>query len=300
MFSIIICTYNRAKYIYKTLEYVKKNNFPFDKYEIILINNNSTDNTEWESFRFQQNYPAINFRYFIEKEQGLSFARNRGIAEAKGEILVFLDDDSFVDVHYLKNLENYLYTYPDMVAFGGEISPLFETGITPPWLSKWSYSWVSAINLGNRVRVFSNREFPIGANMGFKKEYFEKHGTFNTLLGRNKKNLMGGEEKDIFNRRDKKTEKIYYFPDIKVIHVIPENRTTLAYIKKLGEGIGMSEKLRTLRKSKKSYVQRIFSELIKWVATLVIFTGFVLTFTSQKGTVLLIFRWNVTRGLLKK
>ena len=298
MLSIIICTYNREKYIYKTLELIAKNDFSFEKFEVVLINNNSTDSSESECCRFQQNYPNINFRYFIETNQGLSFARNRGIAEAKGELLVFLDDDSFVDADYLKNLENYVREYPDMIAFGGKITPLFENGITPDWLSKWSYSWVVATNLGDEVKLFSRNNYPTGANMGFKKEYFEKYGIFNTSLGRCKKNMIGGEEKDIFFRCNRKCEKIYYFPNIKVLHVIPENRTTKEYIKKLGLGAGISEKLRTLKISKGCYIKRIFSELIKWMATIVLLAGFIITCKPKKGTALLIFRWNVSKGLL--
>lgn len=269
-------------------------------YEIILINNNSTDQTEEKCKAFQKDYPQVAFRYFIETNQGLSYARNRGIVEAIGGVLVFLDDDSFVNQEYLANLVQYLNKYPDMIAFGGEITPLFETGITPAWLSKWSYSWVSAINLGNEVSLFAGGKYPIGANMGFKKEYFVNNGFFNTSLGRSKKNMMAGEEKDIFDRRNQTIEKIYYLPNLKVQHVIPENRTTKAYIRRLGEGIGMSEKLRTLNISKLCYVKRIFSEMVRWMASFVLFFSFAIIFQPQKGTVLLIFRWSVTQGLFSK
>ena len=299
MLSIIICTYNREKYIYGVLQSLAQNNFPTHLYEIVLVNNNSTDTTEEKCKAFQQDYPQVAFRYFIETNQGLSFARNRGIMEAQGDMLVFLDDDSFVNQDYLTNLDHYIKEYPDMIAFGGAITPLFETGVTPAWLSKWTYSWVSAINLGNSVTLFTGNTYPIGANMGFKTAYFEKYGSFNTSLGRSKKNMMGGEEKDLFNRCDRKTEKIYYLPNLKVQHVIPENRTTKAYIKRLGEGIGMSEKLRTLNISKGCYLKRIFSEMIKWVASFVLFFGYLITFEPQKGTVLLLFRRNVTKGLLR-
>jgi len=300
MISIIICTYNREQFIYKALQSLAQNDFSTDLYEIILVNNNSTDQTETQCKTFQQDYPHINFRYFIETNQGLSHARNRGISESQGDLLVFLDDDSFVNPDYLQNLDQYQKEYPNMAAFGGEITPLFETGIAPAWLSKWTYSWVSAINLGNSVTLFTGNKYPIGANMGFKKNYFEKHGAFNTALGRSKKNMMGGEEKDLFNRVDKQTEKIYYLPLLKVQHVIPESRTTKAYIKRLGEGIGMSEKLRTLSISKSCYFKRLVSEKIKWIASLVLFVGFALAFKPQKGTVLLLFRWNVTKGLLSR
>ncbi|MDR1654128.1 MAG: glycosyltransferase, partial [Prevotellaceae bacterium] len=198
MLSIIICTYNRDKYLYNCLKNIAENDFVSENYEIVLINNNSTDDTEKECRRFEKDFPQVVFHYFVEKNQGLSFARNRGIQEAKGTVFVFLDDDAFVGKDYLRNLWNNIEKYPDLAAFGGEITPLFENGKPPKWLSRWSYSWVSAIDMGKDVRLFEKTKFPIGANMGILKKTLENVGGFNTKLGRSKKNLMGGEEKDLF------------------------------------------------------------------------------------------------------
>ena len=96
MLSIIVCTYNRDKYLYGALKCIAENGFPTKDYEIVLVNNLSTDNTEAECLRFQSDYPEVDFRYFVETNQGLSFARNRGIKESQGETLLFLDDDSYI------------------------------------------------------------------------------------------------------------------------------------------------------------------------------------------------------------
>lgn len=296
--SVIICTYNRDKYIYDTLKYIAENNFPAEQYEILLINNNSTDDTEKECQRFHADFPVPDFHYFIETRQGLSFARNRGCAEALGDVLVFLDDDAFVNHNYLENLSRQIKAHPDFFAFGGKITPFYESGITPSWMSKWSYSWVSALNMGKQVRLFKGKAFPIGANMGFRKCSIEQYGYFNTELGRNKNNLMGGEEKDYFNRLKAGKEKIYYFPDIEVRHVIPEKRTTKEFIIKLAIGIGRSERLRTLKISKSQYFHRLIAEAIKWAASIILYIGYILALTPQKGWFLLLFRQNVTKGLL--
>ena len=130
MFSLIICTYNRDKFLYDTLLHVVANNFPTDNYEIVLVNNNSTDNTEQECERFKADFPDVQFRYFVETKQGLSHARNRGIIESRGDVLVFLDDDSFVKPDYLRNLQKQMDDHPEAMAFGGKITPRFETGET--------------------------------------------------------------------------------------------------------------------------------------------------------------------------
>jgi glycosyltransferase involved in cell wall biosynthesis len=298
MLSVIICTYNRDKYLYNALKSIAENDFPCNSYEIVLVNNNSIDNTETECQRFQANFPDINFRYFVELQQGLSHARNRGIKEAHGDFFVFLDDDSFVKKNYLANLDKNLKLYPDMLAFGGKITPLFESGKTPAWLSKWTYSWVSAIDLGNKSVLFENNKYPIGANMGISKRSVEVIGFFNPQLGRSQKKLLAGEEKDFFYRLKKLKGDIRYLPDIEVEHVIPENRTTKEYIKRMGLGIGQSEKLRTLSSSKTQYLKRLFLELFKWIASIILCISFMLELHPLKGFVLLLFRWYVTKGLL--
>ena len=300
MLSLIVCTYNRDKYLYGALQCIAENGFPKEEYEIVLVNNMSTDNTEAECQRFEKDYPDVDFRYFVETNQGLSFARNRGIKESRGETLVFLDDDSYIQECYLNLLQQQLEAHPEADAFGGKIDPIFESGKAPKWLSKWNYSWVSAIDLGNKVCPFKGKAFPIGANMGIRRNILSKIGLFNTQLGRSKKNLMGGEEKDLFERIRKAGGNIYYFPDVVVHHVIPPTRTTKEYIIRMGEGVGKSERIRTLSISKWKYTKRLFTELIKWGGTLILWLGFILKGQVEKGQILVTFRWNVTLGLLKK
>ena len=94
--SVIICTYNRERYIYNALKSIAEQDFPLSGYEIVLVNNNSTDNTENICKDFKRDYPQVDFRYFIETNQGLSYARNRGVKESSGDILIFVDDDATV------------------------------------------------------------------------------------------------------------------------------------------------------------------------------------------------------------
>lgn len=300
MFSIIVCTYNRDKYLYGALQCIAENGYPADAYEIVLVNNMSTDNTEDECRRFRNDYPDVDFRYFVETQQGLSFARNRGIEESRGDTLVFLDDDSYIQPDYLINLQRQLEAHSDADAFGGKIDPVFESGEAPKWLSKWNYSWVSAIDLGTEVCPFTGKAFPIGANMGIRKDMLSRIGVFNTELGRSKKNLMGGEEKDLFERIRQHGGNIYYFPDVLVQHVIPPSRTTKDYVRRLGEGVGKSERIRTLGVSKWKYLKRLISELVKWGGTTVLWLGFALKGQFEKGNILFTFRRRVTSGLLRK
>lgn len=298
MLSIIICTYNRDKYLYGALQSIAENGFPIELYEIVLIDNNSTDNTVIECKRFERNYPDVDFHYYLETKQGLSHARNRGIEESHYDFLVFLDDDSYIQEHYLSNLKRQLESHPNTDAFGGKIIPIFESGVAPAWLSKWTYSWVSAIDNGNQVQRFSRGSFPIGANMGISKAVIRDVGVFNTQLGRSKKNLMGGEEKDLFDRITDQGKIVYYFPNVEVHHIIPDSRTTKDYIIKMSQGIGASERIRTLSFSRLKFIKRLLSELIKWGGTLWLWVSFACQGKTQKGNILVLFRYHVTKGLL--
>ena len=296
MISFIICTYNREKYIYECLSRLAKNSEQTG-WEIVLVNNNSTDKTAAECERFEKDYKPKNFRYFVETQQGLSFARNRGIAEAQGDWLVFLDDDAMVEPNYIANLRVHLSQHPETGAFGGAIGPFFE-GETPNWLNPWAMGFVSAIDLGTQVKPFPKKSYPIGANMGISRATIEKVGIFNTALGRTGNNLMGGEEKDIFSRIRQAGIRILYFPDIKVKHCIPPKRTTKEFIAQLGSGVGLSEKMRTKQSGILSYSKRLFAELVKWGGTIVIWLYYVLQGKKAKGDILVLFRYNVTKGIL--
>ena len=293
--SVIVCTYNRAKYIYRCLSLLGQNDYA-GSWELLLVDNNSTDGTASESARFAADYPAAPYRYILETRQGLSHARNRGIDEAQGDWLVFLDDDAFVAPDYLSNLAQHLLT-ADFDAFGGRIVPLFENG-EPVWYSQWARGFVSALDMGSEVVAFSGGKFPIGANMGISRRAIEQCGTFNPQLGRTEKKLLGGEEKDVFLRIMSAGMKVVYLPDIAVQHCIPASRTTPEFIARLGEGVGQSERLRTQSIGRAAYAKRCVLEGIKWCGTLLIALYYALRLQWQKGRILIHFRKHVTKGLM--
>ena len=90
--SVIVCTYNREPFLLKTLEALATQTVSDKLFEIVLIDNNSKDRTAEICSDFKEKYAELNFSYILESKQGLSFARNRGLDEAKGELLVFIDD----------------------------------------------------------------------------------------------------------------------------------------------------------------------------------------------------------------
>lgn len=299
-FSVIFCTYNREKYIYNAMKSIAEQDFPYTDYEIVLINNNSTDSTESICNRFREDYPQVGFRYFIETNQGLSYARNRGVKESRGDILVFVDDDATVFESYLPSINIFFDAYPEVNACGGPIVPVYEVE-KPKWLSHYTEQLLGgALYEGDKVKPFRNGEYPGGGNSAFRKAVFEKYGLFNVELGRKGTGLIGAEEKDLYDRLIRGSEQFYYLPQMGIYHYIPEKKLTKAHFRELTYSIGKSERIRTKGVSPKAYRNRVLAECKKWMASLVLFAGYTLALSPGKGWKLMQFRWYVSKGLLGK
>ena len=298
MLTAIICTYNRAKYIGSLLESIAANDLPKSEYEILLVDNNCTDNTREICESFAAAHKEVNFRYTTEPEQGLSAARNRGIKEAKGDIIVYIDDDALVDPHYLRAYTEWFAAHPETMACGGPIEPLYETA-EPEWMTPYTKTLLTAwMNYGNSPREYPKGRFPGGGNAAYRKSVFDKVGFFNTELGRKGNSLMGAEEKDIFDKMHALKMQIMYLPTPVLHHIIPQTKLEQDYFDRWTTQIGISERKRTLAISKSKYFKRLFSECIKWCGTIVLLCFYTISFHPAKGWKLILFRRNVTRGLL--
>lgn len=300
MLSVIICTYNRDKYIYNVLKSLAENTLPHDRYEIVLVDNNCTDNTRSECDRFEKDFPDVVFHYFIETNQGLSHARNRGIKESAGDILVYVDDDALVNKEYLETYANFFDKMPEIEAAGGPIIPKYETN-EPDWMSHFTRALITGYKyLGNKEKEFPKNDYPGGGNAAYRAYVFEKIGLFNVELGRKGDSLVGAEEKDIFDKMTTLGMRFYYLPDAILYHLIPEKKLSKDYFDRLTYSIGKSERMRTLAIGKWKYTKRLISEGIKWAASIVLCVGHTLTGHPKRGWKLIQFRWNVTKGLLGK
>lgn len=300
MLSIIICTYNREKYIGPLLESIAKNDYPKNDYEILLVDNNCTDNTRSVCENFVKSHPDIIFRYVIETEQGLSAARNKGIKEAKGEIIIYVDDDALVDTNYIRSFAEHFIAHPETMAAGGPIEPLYETE-EPLWMSPYTKALLTGwMNYGDYVREYPQGRYPGGGNAAYRKKVFDKIGLFNTELGRKGSALLASEEKDIFDKMHSLGMKIEYLPTPILHHIIPQVKLEKPYFERLTRQIGESERMRTLAISRSKYLKRLASEVVKWCGTLVLLVVYTLQGTPMKGWKLVLFRKNVTAGLLKR
>jgi len=315
MLTAIICTYNREKYIRPLLEALAANDLPKADYEILLVDNNCQDNTRAVCEAFCAAHPDVQFRYTVEPEQGLSAARNCGIREAKGDIIVYVDDDATVDPSYLRIYAEHFAQNPDTMACGGPIRPLLEmdgdpvktieaykrgeTLTEPQWMTSYTRALLCAwMDYGTCVREYPKGRYPGGGNSAYRKEVFGKVGYYNTELGRKGGNLMGSEEKDIFDKMHAQGMRVLYLPDPVLHHIIPEAKLQQPYFDRLTRQMGISERKRTKAIGTGKYLKRLLAEAVKWGGTLVLFCGYTLQGHPAKGWKLILFRKNVTAGLL--
>lgn len=299
LLSVIICTYNRDKYIYNVLKSIAEGTLSPDKYEILAIDNNSSDSTKSEILRFIEDFPAVETRYVFESEQGLSCARNRGIDESSGDVLVYVDDDAEVNENYLKSYYDFFCENPESMAAGGPIIPEYEGYEEPGWMTYHLKRLLTAyLYFGDVKKEFPGKNYPGGGNAAYRREIFEKVGKYNTSLGRTGSSLAGGEEKDLFRKMDSIGVKYYYLPDSILYHIIPERKMSDEYFDNLTSGIGRSERIRTKSISGAAYCKRLISELVKWCGTIVLSVWYFFKGKPGSSRKLLRFRRNVTRELI--
>ena len=295
--SVAICTYNRERYLPQLFSSILKQTLDRSQFEVILINNNSPGNTEELFQEFASNHPEIKTSYAVEKNQGLSYARNHAIELAQFPLITFLDDDAFIQEDYLEICVKSFEAKLKMDALGGKILLHYES-IVPSWENKYLNSLLGFYDLGDEPLIFSGKEYPRGSNMTFKTELFKKVGGFHTGLGRTDKSMIGGEEKELFDRVYKAKLGVYYEPKAVVYHCVPVERTTSSFIRRQAIGAGMSERVRTKTVGSGAFISRCLKELFLWGASVVLWFLFLVKLKPAKSNMIIAFRWWLTQGLL--
>jgi glycosyltransferase involved in cell wall biosynthesis len=296
--TFIICTYNRADYLDDTLHSLSKHTSSKDyKYELLIVDNNSTDRTHEIVKKYQDSISKDDkpIRYIKETNQGLSHARNRGIREATTPYIVFLDDDIRATKSLIPAWISFFDEHPDAVSAGGKIHVQFDDP-RPKWMSHFLLPLLGHHDLGSSFKRYPNNKYPFGGNMGFKKSVFEEIGYFDPDLGRKGESLNAGEEKELFRRLRSRNIDIYYLPDAFLYHRANKNRLTRKYVKKQALGLGQSMKLRMEKASVLKKTANWLSEGVKFLGSFPLALGYALVLQPSKAVMLLIFRWWIWKG----
>ncbi|MEW5746942.1 MAG: glycosyltransferase [Nitrospirota bacterium] len=227
--SVVVCTYNRAVSLKRTLASLAAMAPPDDaEWELLVIDNNSPDATREAVEEFAGTAP-LTVRYVFEPQQGLSYARNRGVREARGEIIAFTDDDIVVDALWLRNIVR-AFREHDAGCIGGKIIPLWSQP-RPAWFTSELFWYLALLDLGDEVRILTEPQL-WGANFAVKASLFSRYGYFNPAAGRIGEKLYAGEETQFIRTLIGNGEKVCYVPDIVVHHVVPAERIRKSYFRR--------------------------------------------------------------------
>ena len=295
--SIVVATYNRAPYLLRTLESLARQTLAPGLFEILVVNNNSSDNTPEVVAGFAGSHPQLQVRMVTETSQGISYARNCGIASSVGQYIVFIDDEE-ANPEFAKSYFCFFENNPGLDAAGGAVVPVYEAPL-PAWYSYYIEKMITgAFDLGDRMVPFRGKRYPGVGNSGFRRRLFDRFGNFNTALGRSGANPMGGEEKDFFMRVRAQGIRYYYVPGAEIYHITPASKLPRAYFERLTRMIGVSERVRTRSEGGVSFPKRRLAEAVKWGGACVFAFGYLCRLQPLKGWYLLRMRWNITCGLL--
>jgi len=294
--SIIICTFNRLKLLKLCIESITALQTSPSEFEIVIIDNNSTDGTGDFCKGLSQTYGGYKWKYIRETQQGIAFARTRGAKEAAGKIISYIDDDCLANPNWLNEIIIFYDNNSAAISTGGKIIPKYLAPVAD-WFGKYFWGLVGNYDLGNKVFQMKGARYPSGANMHFRKAAFEKYGYFDGNLGRSGKSLMAGEEKAMYLKLINANEKVYYLPQVIVHHHVEGNKFDKEYVKRHSMGIGASERLMNNNSKLK-----LFLKFIEYTAKFgyAVAYGFLYLLTGKpaKMWMLIKFRWWVIEGFL--
>jgi glycosyltransferase involved in cell wall biosynthesis len=296
--SVIICSYNRERYISEALFSLIHQSFEKSFYEVIVVDNNSSDNTAEVCKSIIASHPDDSIFYLSEMNQGSSFARNTGATNARGELLCFMDDDAVAEKYFLNNIWTFYTANPSVQGFGGRIIPKYIPA-EPKWMSYYVSSLVGNFNYSDEVTEFKFNRYPLESNMIVTKKAFDEVGGFNPELPGVMGNLrIGGEGKDFFYRMKLKGYRIFYVPNIIVYHVVETRKLTKEYLFRIASGIGRGERQR-IGKGLYAFTIKFLEYIYKLAGSIAIGIFYLFKGTPAKSWPVIQFRIDVIKGFLK-
>lgn len=241
--TVAIPTYNGEKRLPDVLEKLRsQTGTEAIAWEVLVVDNNSSDNTPAVVQQFQQNWPEkIPLRYVFEHKQGLSFARQKAVTEARGELVGFLDDDNFPTPNWVAAAYQFAQEHPQAGAYGGKIIGKFESDL-PKNFDRIA-CFLAIIEKGDQPLLYSikQRMLPPGAGLIIRTSaWLENVPETLVLRGRTTKQMLASEDVEALRHIQKSGWEIWYNPAMIIYHCIPSHRTERPYLTKLCFGVGLS------------------------------------------------------------
>jgi glycosyltransferase involved in cell wall biosynthesis len=293
--SVIVPTFNRADYLIDTLTSIIQNNITPVAFELIVVDNNSKDNTAQAVDKFISQHPEHNIRYTVETQQGASHARNRGIQEANSPLMLFIDDDEIVTPNIIQKWLSFFEDHPKAIGGGGQIKVRFEDP-RPEWMSHFLMPLLGEHKISDSVKRYPPSKFPFAGNMAYRTDVFDQYGLLKTDLGRRGTELLAGEEKEFYYRLRNHTDQIYHVPDAVAYHRVYNSRMTKDFIKKQALGLGKSMHMQLASGSVIYRLKYYITECLKLIASVPLALFYTVTLQPAKGIMLFRFRKWIWEG----
>ncbi|MGE0405719.1 MAG: glycosyltransferase [Candidatus Korobacteraceae bacterium] len=226
--SVIICTWNRASILDRVLEQMAKLEVPSNlRWELLVANNNSSDATDEVIAHHGSRLPV---RGLLEPRQGKSFAANRAVNTAQGNLLIWADDDIFVRPDWIMQYVNAARSFPEASFFGGAIEVMFEAE-PPQWIGRYLAvrGPYGGHLLGDDVRWMTPQEAPLGGNMAMRASVLRDF-SFDSRLGRFGEAVLPAEDGELFARMKQAGHRGVWVGPARVRHFVPADRLTSRYV----------------------------------------------------------------------
>ncbi|HVL69021.1 MAG TPA: glycosyltransferase family 2 protein [Vicinamibacterales bacterium] len=278
--AILVPTHNRAGSLRRTLSSLVAQSHPATDIELIVIDNNCTDDTAAVCARFS---PRV--RRIVEERQGLSHARNAGIAALQhftgDDIVVFIDDDVEATAEWIGALVDAFERHPEVDGAGGRVLPSNPAAL-PSWITRRHWAPLALQDHGDDALVFeSGRPVGlVGANFAFRKRVFDRIGGFSPDVQRVKDGIGSTEDHEFLQRLYAAGGRALYVPSAVVTTEVPQTRMTRAYHRRWHRGHGRFHAvMRTpeLERSKLRVlgvplhlVRRALADVVAWVRSLLV------------------------------
>ncbi|MCI1193143.1 glycosyltransferase [Calidifontimicrobium sp. SYSU G02091] len=266
-YTLAMCTHNHADRLARTLVDLSVLRPPQQPWEVLIVDNGSRDATP--ELLARHAWPAAwQVRVVREEKLGLSHARNRAVADARGEYILFMDDDETLDSDWLCAYERLIDAHePD--AFGGRQIVMFEDD-RPAWLRDELLGFLGELNRFERVGPLTDPDTPFyGGNFGFRRSVCEQVGGFDSMLGRKGRDNTGGEEVDFYRRLLNAGLKVWWTPEAMIYHRIQAVKLTKRYFYDLHYRMGRMEAIRKRGDASRIPPRYIFGQLLRAIAAVV-------------------------------
>jgi len=263
--SVIIATRNRASYLRKALDSLVHQTLNPEKYEIIVVDNDSQDDTKQVIVEFDS---CINLHYIFEPIVGLSRARNSGWKNALGKYIAFIDDDATADPDWLERYIQIFNEFGESVGLiGGRVELIWEAP-RPDWLPPELLGFLSFYRYGEKTVILNKEQWLSACNIALPRKVIHDIGGFREDLGRKGNKLRAGGEEFLRYQIDKRGLHTIYHPDISVQHHVSSFRLTRKWFIKAAYWQGKSHAI-FLNPSEKplTFIERIRLSLEKilWI-----------------------------------